>query len=150
MAIDLTFIEEKLQEAPYEPALGVRLVHLTPTEIDGKKLELIAIKLDPDKQLIPHLHQVDGEICIPLTEGVARLGEAKKNESGEYVMQEDKIVVDWEEAQTLIPGKSFNIIAGKAHYLAALPDNPFVLLFILPATHLGTDRKFVVYPPKEN
>lgn len=150
MNLDLSYLEEKLLEATYEPELGIRLVHLTPTEIAGKKLELIAVKVDPGKQLIPHLHEIDGEICIPLTEGIARLGEAQKDTSGEYVMETDKIVVDWEKPQTLTPGKSFDILAGKAHYFYATPDKPCLLLFILPETHLGEDRKFVIYPPKED
>lgn len=150
MNLQLDYLEEKLQEAVYEPKLGVRLVHLSSTDISGKQLEHVAVKIDAGKQLTPHVHEVDGEICIPLTQGIARLGDPKKNSNGTYVMEEDKVIVDWEEAKNLVPGKSFHIPAGKAHYFAASSESPLIVFFILPATHLSTDRKFVVYPPKTN
>lgn len=148
MNLDFSYLQERLKEAKYEPELGVRLIQLTPTEFGGVKTILIAIQLDPGKRLVPHLHEKDGEICIPLTEGIARLGDAKKDEKGDYIVEEDKVAVDWEEEMILTPGKSFDMPAGKAHWLYAYGDKPFVLFFVLPESHLGIDRRFVTYPPE--
>lgn len=141
------FISRKLQEAKYDPNLGIRLTRLGSMDVSGKEITLIAVQLDPGKQLIPHLHEIDGEICIPLTGGILTLGKALKSERGVYkVDNEGKILVKWDKPQNLIIGKPIEIHQAEAHHLLAPADKPVTVFFYLPATHLGIDRKFVVYP----
>jgi len=134
-------IETMLKDAPYEPALGIRFMQLTTTPIDGKKIALIAIKLDKGKQLIPHLHEVDGEILFPLTKGLLRLGKASNKKD-----KEGKIVVEWDKPQELIPCNALTILPGIPHHITAPDDSDCMVLFFLPETHLSVDRKFVTYP----
>lgn len=49
MQIDFLEIENKLQNTPYDEALGIRLVPLQEASISGKVVELLAVKLDPGK-----------------------------------------------------------------------------------------------------
>lgn len=141
-----SYIEEKLTEAKYDPALGIRLSRLTTMMVSGKELTLVVVRVDKGKQLIPHLHEIDGETCVPLTEGVLTLGHAQKDEKGDYKLDyEGKIIVDWEKGQTLVPGKPIEILPAVAHHLLAL-EKPVTVLFFLPTAHLGEDRKFVTYP----
>lgn len=143
---DLSFIEEKLAEAKYEPALGIRLARLATATVSKTEMTLIVVRIDQGKQLIPHLHEEGGEVCLPLTEGILTLGNAKKDQKGEYMMdQEGKIIVNWEKGQNLTPGKPIEILPAVAHHLYA-SKKPLTVFFFLPTTHLGEDRKFVVYP----
>jgi len=142
----LDYVEKKLQEASYEPKLGIRLIRLSTMDVSGKDITLIAVRLDPGKQLIPHLHETDGEICFPLSEGVITLGNAVRDENNKYKVDGEKIVVEWGNQELLIPGKPIEIAPGIPHHLYAPKDTPVTVLFFLPATHLGEDRKFVTFP----
>ncbi len=142
----LDYIEEKLKEASYEPKLGIRLIRLATMDVSGKDITLIAVHLDPGKQLIPHLHEIDGEICFPLSEGIITLGKAVRNEDDNYKVDGEKIIVEWGSSESLIPGKPIEIAPGVPHHLYAPKDTPVTVLFFLPATHLGEDRKFVTFP----
>lgn len=139
-------IEALLKDAPYEPSLGIRISKLTSIPIGDQTYFLIAIKLDRGKQLIPHLHEKDGEILYPLTSGVLRLGKAIKHDQNYQKDSDDKILVDWDKPQTLIPGNPINILPAIPHHIIAPKDADCMVLFFLPATHLTTDKKFVVYP----
>lgn len=139
-------VEELLKDAPYEPSLGIRLMKLTTTPVGDQTFTLIAVKLDKGKQLIPHLHEMDGEILYPLTSGVLRLGKAIKKDQEYEKNSEDKILVNWDEPQTLVPGNPVSIQPAEAHHIAASEDKDCMALFFLPATHLTTDKKFVVSP----
>lgn len=144
--INSEYIEQKLSEAKYEPLLGIRLVRLSTMTVNGVEMTLIVVRLDPHKQLIPHLHGTGDEICVPLTRGVITLGRPRKDEKGEYkIDSEGKIIVDWKTSQELIPGKPIPILPGEAHHLLA-KENPVTVFFYLPVTHLGEDRRFVIYP----
>lgn len=144
---NLEYINQKLNEAKYESALGIRLSRLATTIVSGKEMTLIAVRLDPGKQLVPHLHEVDGEICFPLTKGVLTLGKTQRSENGDYKIDSDeKIVVTWLKPQTLIPGRSIEILPGVAHHLLAPKNKSVTVLFFLPTTHLSEDRKFVTNP----
>lgn len=143
----LGYIEQKLNEAKYESALGIRLSRLATTIVSGKEMTLVAVRLDPGKQLVPHLHEIDGEICFPLSDGIITLGKTQKDKNGGYKMdREGKIIVIWLKPQNLIPGRPVEILPGVAHHLLAPAGNSVTVLFFLPATHLGEDRKFVTYP----
>lgn len=134
-------VEEILKDAPYKPELGIRLAQLTTTPVGNKTFALVAIKLDKGKQLIPHMHEVDGEILYPLTKGVLCLGKATDETDSE-----GKIVAEWEEPQEFIPGNPVTILPGVTHHITAPADSDCMVLFFLPDTHLTTDRKFVTYP----
>lgn len=141
------YIKQKLDESTYNSSLGIRLIKIATMDVSGKEVTLIAVKLDPGKQLIPHLHEIDGEICIPLSEGLMTLGKAIRDEKGDYkVDHEAKIMVEWEESQKIYPGKPIEIAPGIAHHLLAPKDQPIIVFFLLPATHLEGDKKFVTYP----
>lgn len=145
--IDYSYLEEVLQKGEFHAELGIRIGILDQTEIGGEQIELIVVKVDPGRQLIPHLHETGGEICIPVTMGLLTLGDAQKNTDGSYKMNgEGKILVDWGKHQQLTPGKALNVLPGKAHHLFAPKESAFVLMFLLPKTHLSTDRKFTTYP----
>lgn len=139
-------LEKKLRHAPYDPALGIRLVVLEEANLAGKPMELLGVEADPGKELVPHLHEGDEEIVLPITKGVLQLGKAQKDESGNYKMEGDKIVVSWNEPMTVEPGKALKLEAGEAHFLHASGENPFVVLFLLPKSHHEEDRKFVTHP----
>ncbi|MDE2026899.1 MAG: hypothetical protein KGJ07_10535 [Patescibacteria group bacterium] len=140
-------IESLLQKAPYEPALGIRLVQLTTTPVDDKLFVLIAIKLDKGKQLVPHLHEYDGEILFPLTPGKLTLGKPLRNNKGEFeTAQDGKVSVVWESSQQLIPGNPVSILPAVPHHIVASDAIDCMILFFLPQTHLSSDRKFVNYP----
>lgn len=118
--------------------------------VSGKEMTLIAVRLDPGKELIPHLHEIDGEICFPLSTGILTLGKTQKDENGDYKIDSDgKIVVTWLKPQTLIPGRSVEILPGVAHHLLAPVDQSVTVLFFLPITHLVEDRRFVTCPQKK-
>lgn len=145
---DLAFIEKELAKAPYEPALGIRLARLQEAVIVGKKTVLVAVKIDAGKQLKPHVHEFDEEIVLPLTKGFLQLGQPQKNAQGEYEMDEDTVVVKWNEPQELQPGKTLQLQEAEAHFVYAAEDSDCIVLFFLPETHLGEDRKFVTFPQK--
>lgn len=141
------YIEKKLSEAKYEPALGIRLSRLATMTVSEKELTLIVVRLDPGKQLVPHLHEIDGEMCVPLTKGVLTLGNPEKDSKGVYKKDnEGRIIVNWEKGQNLIPGEPIQIPPAVAHHLLAPNDQSVTVFFYLPTTHLGEDRKFVIYP----
>lgn len=95
-------IEKLLKNAPYEPELGIRLTQLATTLVGNQIYSLVAIKLDRGKLLIPHLHEIDGEILYPLTSGVLRLGKALLKKNGEYQKNKDgKVLVQWDNPQNL-------------------------------------------------
>lgn len=145
--LNFSFIEQKLQEAKYEPALGIRLIRLATMDVSGKDITLIVVRLDPGKQLIPHLHEIDGEICFPLSEGILTLGKAKQDINGKYkINKEGKILVAWNTPIKITPGNPIEIPPGVPHHLYAPNNTPVTVCFFLPATHLGEDRKFVTYP----
>lgn len=145
--ISSDYLNKQLAEAEYEASIGIRIAHLSKTSIGGVDTELIIVKLDPGKALIPHLHETDGEIWIPLTEGSFILGDAKKEEAdGKYIYEADKVVVDWDEPFAAEIGKSFEVPAGKAHYFKALPDDEMLVFIIIPSDHLKSDKKFVTQP----
>lgn len=144
--LDWTFLEKELEKATFEPALNLHIARLGKTSIGEVTANLIIVKLEAGKQLIPHLHEHDGEICLPLTHGKIRLGKARKNNMGAYEMRGDKIVVDWNEEIVVEPGKSLEILPAEAHHFAAPADRDFYLCFVLPEAHLGPDRKYVTSP----
>lgn len=140
-------IKKLLKKAPYEPKLGIRLAQLTTTPVGNQIYSLVAIQLDKNKQLIPHLHEIDGEILYPLTSGVLRLGKALQNKNGEYQKdKEGKVLVKWDAPQKLIPGNPITILPKIPHHITAGKTSNCMVLFFLPQTHLNTDRKFVNYP----
>src|SRR5579872_4510091 len=94
-------LEEKLQNAPYDPALGIRLVVLEEATLAGKTMELLAVEADPGKELVPHLHEGDEEIVLPITKGVLQLGKAQKDEMNNYKMEGDKIIVSWDKPMSV-------------------------------------------------
>ena len=141
------YIEKKLEEATYNASLGIRLIRIATMDVSGKDITLIVVKLDPGKQLIPHLHEIDGEICIPLSAGLLTLGKAIRDKKGMYKTDaEGKILVDWDTPQKITPGKPIEIAPGIPHHLYAPAKKAVILFFILPATHLEGDKKFVTYP----
>lgn len=146
--LDSKFLKEKLTEAAYDPVLGVRVVHLIKTHIGGVEVEHVVVQMDAGKGLRPHVHEHNGEVGIPITKGVVRFGNPVRDESGEYVFDNDEVKVDWEEPMQLEPGKSFEVPEGKAHDFYATDGEEFVIFFILPSNHLGEDRKFVTRPQK--
>lgn len=145
---NLSFLQQELAKASYDPALGVRAVHLIKTNIGGIDVEHVAVQMDAGKGLRPHVHEHNGEVAIPMTKGYVRFGTPIRDDAGEYVWENDEVKVDWEEPMLLEPGKSFEVPEGKAHDFYATQDEEFVIFFILPSNHLGEDRKFVVAPRK--
>ncbi len=147
---DTSFIEEKLTEAKYEPTLGIRLIRLATMHVSGKEIALIVIRLDPGKQLIPHMHEIDGEICFPLSKGIITLGKVIKDKNGSYNINDDgKILVDWDIQQNLIPGQPIQIPPEVAHHLYAPTKEAVTVCFFLPSAHLDVDKKFVTFPKIE-
>lgn len=146
--INSAFLKRRLDEAEYESSIGIRIAHLSRTTIGNTETELIAIKLDPGKALIPHLHEIGGEIWIPLTDGEFILGDAEKDEVGKYKYQDEKVVVKWEEPFKAEIGKSFEVPAGKAHFFRALENAEMLILIVIPSGHLQNDKKFVTAPEK--
>lgn len=146
--IDLPFIQQELAKSTYDPALGVRVVYLAKTTIGGIVVEHIAVQMDAGKGLRPHVHEHNGEIGIALTKGVMRFGTLVRDDNGNFVWEQDEVKVNWEEEISLVPGGSFEVPEGKAHDFHATESEEFLVFFILPASHLGEDRKFVV-PPKK-
>lgn len=142
-----TFIEQQLQKASYNASLGISVNRLATMDVSGKNITLIVIKLDAGKQLIPHLHENDGEICIPISEGILTLGKAVRDKKGKYRLnKKGKIIVEWGTPQEIIPGKPIEITPGIPHHLYAHTKNPVIVLFLLPVTHLEADKKFVTDP----
>lgn len=145
--ISSNYLNKQLANAQYEESIGIRIAHLAKTSIGGVDTELIIVKLDPGKALIPHLHETDGEIWIPLTNGSFVLGDAKTQETdGKYVYEGDKVVVDWDKPFAAEIGKSFEVPAGRAHYFKALTDEEMLVFIIIPSEHLKGDKKFVTQP----
>jgi mannose-6-phosphate isomerase-like protein (cupin superfamily) len=147
--IDSKYLQQQLDNAEYEPSIGIRIAHLSKTLIGGTETQLIVIKLDPGKALIPHLHEIGGEIWIPLTQGEFILGDAEKDDDGKYKYLGDKVAVKWEEPFAAEIGKSFEVPAGKAHFFRALKNEEMLIYIFIPSGHLKDDKKFVV-PPSED
>lgn len=145
--ISSDYLNKQLAVAEYEESIGIRIAHLAKTSVGGVDTELIIVKLDPGKALIPHLHEVDGEIWIPLTKGSFILGDAKTDKSdGKYIYEGEKVVVDWDVPFAAEIGKSFEVPAGKAHFFKALPNEEMLVFIIVPSEHLKDDKKFVTHP----
>ncbi len=147
MNFSLENLIQKLSQATYDPSIGITDVVLEEIAVRGEKLRQLLVKLDPGKELVPHLHEKDDEVGTILTSGTMYFGDAKKEGDHYLLDNEGKIVIEWGTPMQYTSGETFTIPAGKAHHFVAGDAEPFLLLITLPATHItGEDRKFTTHP----
>ncbi len=109
-------VQKLLTKAEYKPAYGARLVKLEETIIGSVSVSLLHVQIDPGKEIAAHMHEHGGEICQALSEVTAYLGEPLRDEHGNYQIEEDKIVTEWEPPIHMEAGDTISIPEGKAHF----------------------------------
>lgn len=130
-----------IKDAVYNPKLSLMNLTLEETEIGGIRIALNHVFIDPHGAVPPHLHEHNGEILQAFSDIVMYLGNPVKTKDGKYQMQDDKIVVKWNDPIYMHSGDSVRIAEGTPHCFFNLTDEPAHLQFVLPTSHFQTDAK---------
>ena len=139
------------------PQLGAQVKELATWMENGIEMARVAVRIRPEQAIRTHLHTCNDEEMIAHTRIILALGDAKKNEAGEYVTLDNKdgepeVLADNWQFFVLYPGDRMPIIEGKTHYIANTEKEYGYAEFALPRAHFdvntlgGVDRKWVVSP----
>lgn len=147
MNFRMEHLHQKLSQVKYDLSIGIKDIVLETITVRGVTLLQLLAQIDAERELTPHLHEVDEEVGIVLTSGMVYVGDAQKKD-GKYVVDaEGRIVVDWQKPHSYPSGETFATPDGKAHQFAAGENEPFIYLITVPKAHItGEDRKFTTYP----
>ncbi|MFZ5643688.1 MAG: cupin domain-containing protein [Bacillota bacterium] len=120
---------EQIAAAKLDPAVGIRIAHLTGSE----SFSFFGAEIAPHKRIAAHYHKSGEEIYL-LIEGEGIMYTGKPDMSGK---------VEWNPPLILKKGDSFTISQGEVHQLFNDSDNRIIVVFGCPASHLSTDRIIV-------
>jgi quercetin dioxygenase-like cupin family protein len=124
--ITVTNWREALNKAKADPAVGIRIAPLTQNETFG----MYVTEILPNKKVTAHYHQEGIEIYSILA-GNGMLYTASPNRQNEPTYIQEKAVKT---------GDFFNIEPGVIHQLVNLGQDPLILVFGCPGSHLSSDR----------
>ena len=122
--MDIGNIYKKLNDARMDAAVGIKHVAVA----SGQELGYHVAEIT--RQVAPHVHLHGDEIYHVLSgRGVMYIGQTKFKD-------EAPVNVKWEKPYDVIPGDVFNIPEGYAHSLKNSGDQPLIVAFMCPHTHL--------------
>jgi mannose-6-phosphate isomerase-like protein (cupin superfamily) len=120
---------EALESAIPDSAVGIKIAKLTGDDT----FSLYVTQLPPHSKISPHYHTKDIETYQIVT--------------GNGIMHTAKIAADttiaWQKPTRVKEGDVFTILPGMIHQLENDTDQPLILIFGCPITHLTTDRFLV-------
>lgn len=120
---------ELIASAKLDPAVGIRLGHLTGSE----QFSFFGAEIAPQKVLSAHYHE-NGEEIYQIVEGSGVM----------YIGGLDDVgAVAWETPFNIKKGDCFTIGAGKVHQLCNNTDEKLIVVFGCSTSHLSTDRTIV-------
>lgn len=115
-----------LKTAEFNPAVGIRIAPLSGNEY----FSFYGAELAPQAKITAHYHKSGFELYF-LVKGNGIMYTGKPEPTG---------AVSWNPALILEEGDCFTINEGEVHQLYNPSDNPVVLVFACPQSHLSTDR----------
>ncbi|HBV97199.1 MAG: hypothetical protein JL50_09005 [Peptococcaceae bacterium BICA1-7] len=115
-----------LKSAELDPAVGIRIAHLSGSE----QFSFYGAEIAPHKRIAAHYHKSGSEIYL-LIEGEGIMYTGKPDSSGR---------VDWNPPLTLSRGDCFTVNQGEVHQLFNNSGDRAIIVFGCPAAHLSTDR----------
>lgn len=126
--VKVSNILEVVKDAPMDKKAGIKVVPITGDEL----ISVFAAEVAPGTELRPHYHSTGIEIYqVFKGSGIMRVGSV------------DGGSVNWEDTLTVSTGDSFSILEGKVHQIVNNSDEPLIMLFTCPKSHLGDDRFFI-------
>lgn len=129
--MDLTNWKEALQKAELDPSVGIRIAPLTSK---GEEFCLFVTEILPNKKIGAHYHKEGTEI-YGILQGEGTLNTGIPIENQRKCSQIKSIQVK--------SGDFFNINAETAHQLKNTGNDPLILIFGCPPSHLDSDRVLV-------
>lgn len=127
--ISIQNIYEKIQTAPLDPAVGIRVVPL----VGDDAFTLFAAEIGPRKRVGAHYH-AEGLEIYQIVEGRGEMHIGKPLGDGRTA---------WHATANVRKGDCFTIQAGEVHQLINDHDERLVALFGCAKAHLSTDRTMV-------
>lgn len=122
----ITNFYEKTADAPLDPQVGIKLVHLTGEDV----FSLYGAELLPGITLKPHYHKSGIETYqIIEGKGTMYIGSLEGNDR-----------ISWETTIHVQKGDCFTIDEGKVHQLSNPNDESLKVVFGCPSSHMSTDR----------
>ena len=128
-SINIQNIYDKIQSAPLDPAVGIRVVPL----VGDDAFTLFAAEIGPHKRVGAHFHGTGLEI-YQIVEGRGEMHLGRPRGDGQ---------TDWHAAADVRKGDCFTVQAGEVHQLINDHDERLIALFGCPKSHLSTDRTMV-------
>jgi mannose-6-phosphate isomerase-like protein (cupin superfamily) len=122
----VTHWKKALENAVLDPAVGIRIAPLT----DNTSFGMYVTEILPGKKISAHYHQEGGEV-YEIIRGNGMLYTAPAESQSHHT------------ATTVTAGDFFNIDPNVVHQLVNTGDEPLILIFGCPGTHLGLDRVVV-------
>lgn len=117
---------EALESAEFDPAVGIRLAHLT----GNGGFSLYAAEIAPHKRVSAHFHNNGIETYqIIAGEGLMCLGKPRQDGN-----------VGWLQPFKIKRGDCFTIGERTVHQLFNTSDEKLIAVFGCPQSHLSTDR----------
>lgn len=124
--IDVKNIETALKNAIADPKVGIRIAPL----INNEEFGMYVTQIPSKQKITAHYHQAGLEI-YGIISGSGLIHTAVPLDNGEYKNKKSKQVS---------AGDYFCIEANIIHQLQNTGNEPLILVFGCPATHLSTDR----------
>ena len=119
----------ELSSAVADPVVGIKIAPLTGDDT----FRLYITQLPPHSKITPHYHKKDIETYqIVSGNGLMHTGSV-----------DDQEKVTWHEPTLVQEGDVFTILPGMVHQLENNSDQPLILIFGCPITHLSSDRYVV-------
>src|SRR5260221_4736726 len=141
----LISIKAALENATYNPKLGGKFIKLEDTEIEGIRVSLMHVQIDPGSELTAHVHEHNGEVLQVLSPVTVYFGKLKKLPDGTYQMKDEKIDVQWDTPLHMVPEDTVRIPEGIAHFfINPSKDSLAHIQFIIPNSHFEANEKGIV------
>ena len=128
-SISIQNIYDKIQSAPLDPAVGIRVVPL----VGDDAFTLFAAEIGPHKRVGAHFHGTGLEI-YQIVEGRGEMHLGKPRGDGQTA---------WHATASVQKGDCFTVQEGEVHQLINDHDERLIALFGCPKSHLSTDRTMV-------
>ena len=128
-SISIQNIYEKIQSAPLDPAVGIRVVPL----VGDDAFTLFAAEIGAHKRVGAHFHATGLEI-YQIVEGRGEMHLGKPLADGQ---------TEWHAVANVQKGDCFTVQEGEVHQLINDHDERLIALFGCPKSHLSTDRTMV-------
>ncbi|HJO95518.1 MAG TPA: cupin domain-containing protein [Victivallales bacterium] len=125
-SIDISNLYKTLESANMDPAIGIRVEHLTGSE----EFSLFGAEIGPFKKVGAHYHKIGIETYQVIEgSGIMHIGIPGNDNN-----------INWIKSSNVEKGDCFTVDAGEVHQLINNADTRLVAIFGCPKSHLSTDR----------